>query len=225
MQYNHYLLDADETLYDFPLAQERAVTRALEGIGWPMNAAEVARFDAINARLWKLRETGGITQDELVIRRFTEFLGGDARFSDTAAARAYIEALSQEGPMLPGALDVVKELKRRGAKIAIVTNGVGKTQRGRFAVSGIGPYVDALVISEEVGAFKPDPRMIFAALEALGCADKSHAVMVGDSLSTDMLAAQRAGIAACWYNPHRKALPEGLAPPDHELHDLAELLA
>ena len=87
-------------------------------------------------------------------------------------------------------------------KIALVSNGVSEIQRSRLSRCPFTPLLDAVVISEEVGVSKPDPRMLDIALAHLGCADKRQAVLLGDSLTADMAAAKRAGIDSIWLNPN-----------------------
>ena len=85
--------------------------------------------------------------------------------------------------------------------VVVVTNGIGSVQRGRMERSPIRAYIRGLIISEEVGAAKPDPRMIEAALRAVGCTDRSRALMLGDSLTSDIAGAGAAGVDSCWFNP------------------------
>ena len=75
-----------------------------------------------------------------------------------------------------------------------MSNGVSAIQRGRLGRCPFTPLLDAVVISEEVGVSKPDPRMVEIALEKLGCTDKREAVLLGDSLSADIPAANAAGV-------------------------------
>ena len=84
-------------------------------------------------------------------------------------------------------------------KLALVSNGVSAIQRSRLAKCPLTPLFDAIVISEEAGVAKPDPRLLEIALEKLGCTDKSKAVMMGDSLSADIAAANNAGIDSIFY--------------------------
>ena len=87
-------------------------------------------------------------------------------------------------------------------KIALVSNGVSAIQRGRLSRSPILPLMDAVIISEEIGVSKPDPRMVEAALAALGCDDKAEAVMLGDSLTADIPAAANAGVDSIYLDHH-----------------------
>ena len=105
-----------------------------------------------------------------------------------------------------------------------MTNGIGEIQRGRMRHSPLGPLISALVISEEVGAPKPDARMIRAALDALGGVAPRDALMVGDSLTSDMRCAMNAGTDACWYNPGRAPRPDRL-DIRYEIHALGQLPA
>ena len=88
-------------------------------------------------------------------------------------------------------------------------------------------YVDALVISQEEGISKPDARIVERALERLGCTDKAQAVIVGDSLSSDMLAAKNARVDGIWYNPQGMENPgdnEYIKAEIKELHELVRFV-
>ena len=85
-------------------------------------------------------------------------------------------------------------------RIALVSNGVSRIQRSRLSRCPFTPLLDAVIISEEVGVRKPDPAMLHAAMDALGCTDIRPAVMIGDSLSADIAAAVRAGMDSVFYD-------------------------
>jgi beta-phosphoglucomutase-like phosphatase (HAD superfamily) len=86
--------------------------------------------------------------------------------------------------------------------MAIVTNNSVAEQIEKLSALDIARYFDTIVISEDVGVIKPDPKIFAFALERLGA--KAHeAVMVGDSLANDIAGAINAGIAPVWLN--RKA--------------------
>ena len=84
-----------------------------------------------------------------------------------------------------------------------------------------------MVISEEVGAAKPDPRMIEEALQMVRCGDKSRALMLGDSLTSDIAGAVNAGVDSCWFNPHGKENTTAIRPTYEvrSLEQVDELLA
>jgi len=156
-----------------------------------------------------------------VERRFRELLEYYEIEADLEEVpQLYVEALSHQAPLLPGAKKAVQELAAI-LPIAIVTNGIPYVQHGRFDRSELRPYIQELVISGEEGFFKPDPRLIEVALRRMNCS-KERALMVGDSLGSDILGAQRAGVDSCWYNPAAK--PCTLEKePDYTIKDLKEI--
>lgn len=119
----------------------------------------------------------------------------------------YVAALSRQHILIPGALEMMRRVSAR-MPVAVVTNGIKQVQHARFDGSPIMEYVNALVISHEEGVDKPDPRLLYIALEKLGGIAPGYALMVGDSLTSDIAAANNAGMDACWYAPSEKPAPE-----------------
>lgn len=220
MRYDVLLLDADMTIYDFHTAEKEALKSVLEHLKIDdPQAPEI--YSRINAQCWADLEKGLITQDELRVRRFRELIeyyGIEADLDEVP--QLYVEALSHQSQLLPGALQAVKELAQL-VPLAIVTNGIPYVQHGRFDRTEVRPYIKELVISGEEGFFKPDPRLIEAALRRMGTT-KERALMVGDSLGSDILGAQRAGVDSCWLNPAGKACTLE-TEPDYTINDLIEV--
>ena len=94
-----------------------------------------------------------------------------------------------------------RELKARGHKLYVVTNGTAHIQHRRFGASGLEAYMDGVFISEEMGTQKPAPEFFEKVFAALEWPDKENCIILGDSQSSDMLGGKNAGIATCWYNP------------------------
>lgn len=112
---------------------------------------------------------------------------------------------------------------RRTHRLALVTNGSPDLQRAKLAGAGLAPYFDAVIVSGEVGAGKPDARPFALALAALG-ADRTRAVMVGDSPERDLAGARNAGIAGIWID--RRGTPDvaDSSMPEPRIGDLHQLL-
>jgi putative hydrolase of the HAD superfamily len=136
---------------------------------------------------------------------------------------AYRGAYQSTWTCLSGARELLAELKHRQARIAVVTNNIVREQVAKMTRLGLGPFVDALVVSEAVGSSKPDAGIFRAALEQIAVAAED-AVMLGDSWSADIEGALRAGIGAVWFNPRgvrrpaaREDVPEirSLEPSSH----------
>ncbi|BBZ26622.1 hydrolase [Mycolicibacterium madagascariense] len=83
----------------------------------------------------------------------------------------------------PDTAEVLAGLHRRGIKVAVVSN-IAFDLRPAFDALGVTDLVDAFVLSFEVGAVKPDPKIFRIALDRVGV-DAEHALMVGDSEEAD----------------------------------------
>lgn len=195
MHYKYLLVDNDNTLMDFSAAEHKALNETLAGAGLPTDEDTVATYVRINDALWKALERGETTQAALKVERFAQLLDHLSLPRDTAPAlgAAYAENLGNHADLLPGALEFIQALSGK-VKIALVSNGISRIQRSRLSLCPFTPLLDAVVISEEIGVSKPDPAMITKALDMLGCANPAEAVMLGDSLSADIGAANNAGI-------------------------------
>ena len=222
MKYRYLLVDNDNTLMDFKLAERKALTETLEVFGLPTDEETCTAYHHINDALWKALERGETTQKKLKVERFARLLARLGRTDlDTAeVAGRYAAQLATHDDLLPGAMELLKAMHGR-MKIALVSNGVSTIQRGRLSRSPMLPLLDAVIISEEVGVSKPDPRMVEAALQALGCEDRSRAVLLGDSLTADIPAAIAAGVDSMFLD-HRGL---GSSPATYTVSSLAEARA
>ena len=126
------------------------------------------------------------------------------------------------GDLYPGVREVLDMLAGQ-ASMALVTNGLTDVQRTRIERLDIGRYFETVVISSEVGASKPSSAIFDVAFERLGWPSRTSALMIGDSLTSDVRGGSEYGISTCWYNPHRHLAGDS-DRVDHEIDDLADLL-
>lgn len=218
--YALYLIDADGTLLDFEAGEEIALTATFAHFGLPVDQEGMASYRRINAGLWRRLAEGSLDRESLFGQRFGLFATEQGLSLDSVQVnRFFLDQLSRQAQLIPGAEETLRALAGR-AKVAIVTNGVSFAQRERFRRSGLMPYIDHLVISEEVGAEKPAPRIFDHALALCGHQDKASVLMVGDELLTDIAGALAFGIAACLYDPHDKHPEHGA---DYRIASLLEL--
>lgn len=201
MRYQYLLIDNDNTIMDFNAAEAKALIDVLKSHGLPTDDATVHTYHEINDALWKALERGETTQPKLKVERFRQLLAILKRDDiDPAALGAeYAAGLGNHADLLPGAEEFIRAVHGK-MKIALVSNGVSAIQRGRLARCPLTPLFDEIIISEEVGAAKPDPKLLYVAMEQLGCTDKSQAVMMGDSLSADIPAAVNAGVDSIFFS-------------------------
>jgi YjjG family noncanonical pyrimidine nucleotidase len=229
MSFRHYrlfLFDADDTLFDFRRSERTAFASTLLEAGVPEERALelLPRYREISHELWGYLEQGRVTQEELRTERFRRLYSAYAIAADPAqAGLSYLDHLSRGTHLIDGALEVCLALKERGARLGIVTNGFKRVQEPRFRASPLATVIGELVISEEFGAAKPDPRIFHHALERVSHLDRDTAVFVGDRLESDIAGAHRAGLASCWFNARGETNGTGIRP-SHEISRLEELL-
>ena len=222
MNYKTLLLDVDGTLLDFDASAARSLEILFKERGYPFDEKVFPLYTVINNGLWERYERGEISRDRVLVDRFTimfEQLGIDA--SGEAFEHAFRDQLEKNPIWMAGAEDLLKALRTKYS-LYIVTNGVASTQRKRLAATGLDTYVKDIFISEVIGAQKPQKAFFDYCFAHISPCGLSKILLVGDSLSADILGANRAGIAACWFNPKGKKNP-GTASPDFEIRDLSEL--
>ena len=206
-RYRILLFDADNTLFDFSRCEEEAFRETARAGGFPCTESLYERYSAINDGLWKRLERREIALDFLKLERFRLLLlsmgepEGDGTAERAAFLRdVYIASLGEQAILIPGA----EELCRRLApayEMYIVTNGISRIQRSRFAKSGLAPYFRAMFVSEEIGVQKPDRGYFDAVFDALDHPPKPEVLMIGDSLTSDADGAIGYGLDFCRFNP------------------------
>ena len=222
--YRGFLFDADNTLFDYDRGEgeafRQAVVEAAPGAD-PERALEA--YKEINAGFWRRLEQGDVTMEELKVGRFRallDFLGSGAAAGRLSAR--YLDILSTKAYFMPHAEEVLEALHLR-ARLGLVTNGISRVQRGRLGRSGILGLFNAVTISEEIGAAKPDPAFFSHAMRGLGL-PASELLCVGDTPASDIAGAQASGIDACWFNPAGLPWPGPGEEPGMIISDLRDLL-
>lgn len=219
------MLDLDGTLLDYHAAETAAVRATLADAGLAPTRQLVADYRTINSRHWAALERGETTGARLRVERWQELLaahGVDAA-DPVDLARRYLDHLATGAQLYDGALEVVGELTADHA-IAYLTNGLADVQRPRLAASGLADYADVVVISDEVGAAKPDAAIFDAAFEQMGHPARDSVVMVGDSLSADIAGGRGYGLTTVWLAGETAPEPGPTDPsPDHRITRLGEL--
>lgn len=223
MKYEWLLLDADGTLFDYDHAEAMALQRTFEQMGHTFDPGHAEVYRRINGQIWLDFEQGRISQEQLRTRRFELlFEAVGARLSPEAFSTAYLDNLAWGTKLIDGAEDVVRALHGR-VGLMLITNGLHEVQRPRFQRSALNGYFADLVISEEVGAAKPHPRIFDVAFQRMGLPRKEAVLMVGDSLTSDMRGGVDYGLDTCWYNPEERPRDPDV-PVRYEIQDLHQLL-
>lgn len=227
MNYELLIIDADDTIFDYDKAEAHAFSSTCGEFGISYEEdRHLPVYRRINEAMWRALERGEMTQERLATERFSrtfEELGLEADagvFGDR-----YLDHLGEADFLLPEAEETVAALADR-VSLVLLTNGLSRVQRSRFARSPVTRYFDHLVISDEVGAKKPDPAIFELATEPYPKIPREMMLMVGDSLSSDIQGGVNFGIDTCWFNPRKDATPQrpDAPKPTYEIRRLPQLL-
>ncbi len=216
------LLDLDNTILDFNTAECTALCRTFEMLRVPYDEEMLSRYHVINIRHWEMLEDGILTREEVLVRRFEELYRERGIQCDAVQTRQLYESLLAEGHwFMPGAEEMLKELCGP-YRLFICSNGTKSVQAGRMKSAGIAPYFEKVFISEEIGWDKPGKEYFECCFQQIEDFDRNRAIMVGDSLTSDIRGGLNAGVLTCWYNPGHAANP-GVIVPDFEITALSDL--
>ena len=215
-------LDLDDTLLDFHKAEAAALAKALTALDVPPTPAVIARYSAINAQQWRLLEEGKFTRDEILTRRFDILFGElGVNCSSALARQTYEHFLGQGHYFIPGAEELLEALAPR-YDLYLASNGTAAVQAGRIASAGIAPYFREIFISEQMGLHKPQKEFFDACFAAIPGFHREEALIIGDSLTSDIRGGNNAGIRTCWFNPQGKPQLEDVRV-DYEVSALSQI--
>ena len=217
-------LDLDDTILDFHKAEHIAIAKTFRQFGFDPTEEVLDRYTAINIAHWQMLERGELTRAEVLVKRFEAlFREYDVVCDAAAVARSYEEYLSIGHFFLPGAEEAVEKLSRK-YRLYLASNGTAKVQKGRMTSANLYRFFEKCFVSEEMGHNKPSRTYFDLAFSQIPDFDPARAIMVGDSLTSDIRGGINAGIRTCWVNPrHLEADPD--TPADYEIESLAQLEA
>ena len=224
MPYPYLLFDADNTLFDFDQAERNAHLLLCRAHGLAFSEEGYQLYHKCNADLWRDFDRGLCTKEYLLVERFRRYLAITGERADPEALnRDHLRALGEGAMLLPGAEELCRVLSR-DHRLYLLTNAVASVQKTRFANSAIAPYFQGVFISEEVGVGKPDSAYFDYVFHAVPGLARDNALVIGDSLTSDIQGANNAGLPCYWFNPKGQPRPQGLRI-DYEIRALEELYA
>jgi len=204
MSYTWLLFDADDTLFDYPLAETKALRSTFEQFGQVYRSEYLRIYQVFNRQVWEKFELGETSATELRLKRFRLLFNEIGMPLDPQEfSQRYLENLVQASDLLPGAAEVLKALSGR-YHIGLVTNGLKEVSRPSLESSAIRPFIEKIFISEEMGVAKPAAGFFEAVFQEIGQPAKNQVLIIGDSLASDMQGGINYGIDTCWFNPAEK---------------------
>ena len=200
MRYDVLLADADGTLFNFHAGERAALEATLQVAGMECGDELADIYSRVNLSHWKRLERGETTQARLRVERFADFIRelddlgiAHADVAPETLSASFVQALGCQRVPMPGAEAFLRRVSSQ-MPVYLVTNGIASVQRNRFQNSELRVYLTDMLISEELGHSKPDPFMVQEAMRRAGVTDVRRAVLLGDSVTADIGAANNAGV-------------------------------
>lgn len=219
MKYRWILFDADETLFSFNSYDGLKAMLARYHIDF--SQADYEQFQAVNKPLWVAYQNNEITAKDIQVRRFAKLsvqTGVDALQlnQELMAEMAFVSK------PLNGVIAMLNQLYGK-VKMGIITNGFTELQQQRLLNTNTQHFFEFVAVSEQIGAAKPDRQVFEYAFALMDEPDKTKILMVGDTLASDVLGSNNAGIDSCWFN-HARVVNDTQIRPTYEIADIAELI-
>jgi YjjG family noncanonical pyrimidine nucleotidase len=198
------LIDLDDTILDFTAAEATSLKGVLIKYGIPVNEENVRLYENINRAYWERLEKKEVTRAYLLEQRFDDYFAlFGKKINSKEVNDYYFSFLGQCGDVIDGSEEFLIKAKAQGFKIYIVSNGSKRVQYSRIEKSGLKKYFDQIYLSELINYAKPDINFFYA-LEKDTPNLKKRAVMIGDSLTSDIQGGINYGIPTIWFNPKQK---------------------
>ncbi|MBN1694535.1 YjjG family noncanonical pyrimidine nucleotidase [candidate division WOR-3 bacterium] len=222
-KYELILFDLDGTLFDYEKAEGYALKKSMERFDIDYKFPfYLEKYRIINREVWREFERGETSLDELKLKRFKILfneLGINQDIKDFS--NSYLNYISDTSFVTEGAEEIVFSLYGK-YKLALVTNGIYSAQYERLKRSPLKNYFDVFVVSEKIGVAKPNPDFFSYVFKITEHSDKNTALIIGDSLSSDIKGGVDFGIDTCWFNPG-KIRNEGDIIPTYEIEKLPQI--
>ena len=216
-------LDLDDTILDFHKAERIAISKTIREFGVEPTEAVLDLYHEINKWHWEQLELGTLTRDEVLVNRFGVLFDKLGQEVDAPkCAKAYETNLSIGHWFLPGAEEAVDRLSKK-YRLFLASNGTATVQKGRMTSANLYRFFETVFVSQEIGYNKPSKEYFAACFATIPGFDREKAMIVGDSLSSDIKGGINAGIKTVWVNPEHKAC--GAIKPDYEIEALSQLEA
>jgi putative hydrolase of the HAD superfamily len=225
----HIFFDLDHTIWDFDKNAQETLTELyehyrLDTLGLNSCQAFIDRYTDNNQLLWAEYHMGRINKETLRAERFSKTfieLGVAPESVPQQFEADYVKFSPKKTNLFEGSEKVLAYLQKK-YRLHIISNGFKETTLMKMDLCNLNPYFDNVIISEDVGANKPD-RIIFEYALAKAGAKKEESIMIGDSIEADIRGAQEFGMKAIFFNPLGKAQPTDVPSQIEHLEELIQL--
>lgn len=224
--YKHLFIDLDDTLWDIHQNSKECLNEIFNDYGYNKYYKTFDDYYNVympsNHHLWGLYRNGEINKDELIIERFLvpvrEFGIDDADYAKKLSDD-FLERTTYKTKLVDGTMELLEYLKPK-YKMHILSNGFREVQYKKIENSGLMPYFDMIILSDDAGINKPHAEFFTFALEKTK-AIRNETLMIGDSWEADIVGAYNSDIHQMWFNP--EGLPHSGFIPTYCVRTLDEI--
>lgn len=205
-KYKNIYFDLDNTLWDFKANSKKTLSDLIHQYVpelVPRFNEFLTIYHEINDHLWTLYRDGNLAKEVLRVKRFSdtfEKLGISHESFCEKFADEYITQSPYKTILFPFSLEILDYLKNKNYRLFLLTNGFKEVQVVKIKESGLQPYFEKMITSEEAGYQKPHRKIFEYAIKTVN-AKKDESLMIGDDLENDILGAQRFGMDTVFFNP------------------------
>lgn len=221
-KYKWLLFDIDDTLFDFEKAESNALIWTLKDFGIEFQSTYPKLYEKYNKQVWQEFERGELSALNLRVKRFELFFGEiSIKVDHSSVSSQYLANLARGTDLIDDAKEVVQFCIDEKFHLALVTNGLAEVQRPRLKNSKLNNCFEKIFISEEMGVAKPSIEFFEQVFSNISQPSKSEVMIIGDSISSDIIGGIDFNIDTCWFN--QNGLTSDL-PITYNISKLKELL-
>ena len=207
MSYKLLLFDLDDTLLDFGANEADSLNKLFRQHGYTFSDELFRVYNFVNKQLWADYEDGKIALNDVLNSRFSETMLKLGKVVDGIEwEEQYRELLGNGSQLIEGALELCQSLSA-SHRLFVITNGITKTQIKRLQQSGLYEFFEDIFDSQSIGFQKPSKEFFDYVMRHIKDFKIEEALVIGDSLNTDIKGGIQAGIDTCWVNRNLRPSP------------------
>lgn len=226
MKYKNLFIDLDDTLWDTYHNNKECLEEVYTDYHFNRYYTSFEAFFDIymphNLLLWQQYRSGIIDRQTLIIDRFRYMLhpmGIDDTKTILALNNDFLQRTTTKTRLIPGAIELLQYL-RPSYRLYILSNGFREVQDKKMKNSGLAPYFDRLVLSEDAGIQKPHKGIFDFALKNTN-SRRNQTLMIGDCWESDITGAYNSHIDQLWINHNNLSYND--FTPTYTVNSLAEI--
>jgi len=228
--YKTVFIDLDDTIWDTRSNGKESMEEVYWDYGFNRFFPDFETYYGIyypnNCSLWASYRKGEITKEQLILERLKyplePYLKCDEDFI-LNLNEDFLNRTTLKTKLHPYSIEILEYLKPK-YKLYILSNGFEEVQYRKMQNSGLAPFFEGVILSDQIGVNKPHPKIFKEALKSAN-SSVENSIMIGDSWDADIAGAKSIGMDQIWYDLGLE-ISNGFQPTYHikSLHEIKEIL-